>query len=162
MSAYLSISSNQEPQRHIRNALHSLRARYGALRHSHVYESYAVHGSAANFCYLVVELNTQQAPSTLQRHLLHIETETGYPRHQGPQPASYPLRLDLLLFDDAQGQTVQLFLPADKIAQQATILRPLAELAPFHIHPGSGKNYWQLWHDFDKRSHPLWETDIKL
>jgi len=35
------------------------------------------------------------------------------------------------------------------------VLRPLAELAPDEVHPGSGERYRVLWETYDRASQPV-------
>ena len=55
---FLSLGSNIEPQRHLRNAMLALRANFGELLQSPVYESIAVGFSGDNFLNLVVAIDT--------------------------------------------------------------------------------------------------------
>ena len=55
---YVSIGSNEQPQRHIKQAIELLRQQFGQLDMSPVYESEAVGFDGDNFLNLVVGFNT--------------------------------------------------------------------------------------------------------
>lgn len=81
-------------------------------------------------------LETKLAPEDLLAKMLAIEKELGRDRSKGIDRS---IDLDLLYYDDLVLMTPQLVLPHPEIQDRLFVLLPLAELAPDHIHPVSGK-----------------------
>lgn len=152
---YVSIGSNIEPQRHIRSAVKALRTRFGKLELSPVYESEAVGFRGANFLNLIAAFTSDEAPERIHSALRDIEDQNGR-RRDGPQFSSRTLDLDLLLYDDVVLSDACLQLPRPEIADNAFVLKPLADLAPELRHPTLGLTMEQLWEEFDQTGQELW------
>lgn len=158
---YVSIGSNMEPERHIRAAVRSLRARYGTLVLSRVYETEAVGFEGADFLNLAAGFATAESPGQVVRALRAIEDAAG--RERGPDRfAPRTLDIDLLLYDDVVLHTEDLELPRDEIRRYAFVLGPLAEIAGDHIHPQTGTSIARLWREFDAREQPMHAIDLSL
>ena len=158
---YISIGSNVDPHRNIRNGIAALKERYGKLTLSSVYESRAVGFDGENFLNLVAAFDTDEDMLTLTRALRAIEAECGRERN-GRRFAPRSLDLDLLLYDQAVVRENGLELPRHEITQHAFVLCPLAEIAPDFEHPVVGERLIDLWRSFDKRSQPLWPVDFNF
>ena len=144
--AYLSIGSNIEPERHVRAAITALRARYGALRISPVYQTPAVGFEGDDFYNLVVGLDTDESAEQLAAACREIETAQG--RKRGAQRFSArTLDIDLLTLGNQIREDVPI-LPRDEILKYAFVLKPLADLAPDGRHPVEGRRYAELWAAF--------------
>lgn len=156
IEVFLSVGSNVEPARHIAAGVALLRARYGALALSPVYECPPVGFSGALFHNLVLSLATAESPFDVQQTLREIEQRCGRSR-QGPRLQARSLDLDLILYGDQIIDGEALRLPRADILRYAFVLRPLADLAPQHRHPRLGRTYAELWRDFPQRkAQPLW------
>ncbi len=156
---YISIGSNIEPLKHIRNGVQALRKAYGELRISPVYESAAVGFDGENFYNLVVGLQTQETVLHVNQQLTHIETDNARQRHS-EKFSSRTLDLDLLLYDDLMIQQGKLRLPREEILKYAFVLRPLADLIPQHRHPITQQTYADLWQAFAAAEQALWQVDV--
>jgi 2-amino-4-hydroxy-6-hydroxymethyldihydropteridine diphosphokinase len=159
--AFVSIGSNVDKDRNVRSALRALRARFGALTVSPIYESRAVGFEGENFYNLVVSFDTRAAPAAIAAALLDIETAQGRVRAPGNRFNSRTLDLDLILYGDAIVEEPGLTLPRAEILQHAFVLRPLADIAPEGCHPISGESYAQMWTRFADRDQGLWPVPFE-
>lgn len=154
---YVSIGSNIEREHNVRSGLAALRDDYGELIVSTVYESRAFGFAGDNFYNLVVGFDTDAEVHTVAATLQAIEDRHGRVRN-GTRILSRTLDIDLLLFDDLVIREPGLILPRGDILKHAFVLLPLAEIAGQSRHPLNGKNYEELWRDFDKNSQELWSA----
>jgi 2-amino-4-hydroxy-6-hydroxymethyldihydropteridine diphosphokinase len=158
---YLSLGSNIDRERSIRQAVEQLAAAYGELEISTVYESDAVGFEGDSFYNLVVGFESGLGWEEIQQQLRHIEEENG--RQRGAEKfTSRTLDIDLLLYGDLdlQGQGVDL--PRNEIFHYAFVLCPLAELAGGRRHPQTGETFGELWNGFDAASQPLWRAPLQF
>ncbi len=151
---YISIGSNIDPAEHVRKGVAALRADYGEVALSSVYESAAVGFQGDNFYNLVAGFSTDAEVHEVARHLRDIEDRYGRVR-SGPKFSSRTLDLDLLLYDDLVLHGSDLEVPRDEITQHAFVLWPLAELAPQMRHPQTGQTIAELWQAFDRQQQVL-------
>lgn len=151
---YLSLGSNQEPQRHLRAAVQELRARFGAIDVSPAYRSQAVGFDGADFINLAVGLDTELEPEPLN-DWLHALEDRHDRRRDVPRYADRTLDIDIVLYDervvDGPGH---LQIPRNEL-QHAFVLRPLADIAPHARHPRSGDTMAALWAAFPTQREPL-------
>lgn len=142
--AYLSLGSNLEPRRHLSAAVAVLRERFGDLLMSPVYRTPAVGFDGGDFLNAAAVIGTDLAPVALNQWLHDLEDAQGRDR-SGPRYGDRSLDIDIVLFDE---QTVRgpgnLRIPRPEL-QHAFVLKPLAEIAPDAIVPGTGKTVSQLW-----------------
>lgn len=158
---YVSIGSNIDRERHIRAAVAELRARFGELRLSSVYESEAVGFDGDNFLNMAVAFDTDLDVQAVAQVLRAIEDTHGRVR-SGPRFSSRTLDLDLLLYDDLVSRSDGLDVPRAEITRNAFVLQPLAEIAPEVRHPVLGNTYDELWKAFDKSSQCLWIVEFSF
>lgn len=157
---YVSIGSNIDRDANIRSSLAALKARFGDLVQSHVYESEAVGFDGDPFYNLVVAFDTDESPQQLAETLHRIEDEHGRVRG-GDKFAARTLDLDLLLYDQVRMREGRLHLPRDEITRYAFVLLPLAEIAPGERHPETGRTYADLWAEFGHDEQPLWPVELE-
>lgn len=158
---WLSLGSNIERSHNLRAAVRSLRAVFGQLVLSPVYESQAVGFKGAPFFNMVVGLETDLPPEALADRLRQLESEQG--RIRGADKfAPRTLDVDLLIYGDRVINQGSLQLPRDEIVRYAFVLRPLADVAGSEVHPVSGESYQALWAAFDQRSQPLHPVTLLL
>jgi 2-amino-4-hydroxy-6-hydroxymethyldihydropteridine diphosphokinase len=139
---YLSIGSNRDRERHVRDAVAALGARFAPLTVSGVYETPAVGFEGAPFYNLAVGFDTELGLEALLAILRGIERRAG--RVRGDKRfAPRTLDIDVLTFG-AHRAAVPVELPRGEILEQAYVLVPLAEIAPAEPHPVLGETYAAL------------------
>lgn len=150
--AYLSLGSNQEPERHLPQALDELRARFSDLQVSPTYRTPALGFEGPDFLNLAVILSTDLDAPALDAWLHALEDEHGR-RRDVPRFSSRPLDIDIVFFDDLvlRGPG-NLQIPRDDL-QHAFVLKPLADIAADFVHPVNGSTLRELW-----RAHPQYAT----
>jgi len=144
---YLSLGSNLDPTLHIPSALRRLRALFGELVCSGLYESDPVGCTGPVFHNLVVVCHTELSPDAVLNCLRAVEDQEGRVRDRRGVP--HTLDIDLLLYGDAILQRGRLRVPREDITRHAFVLEPLAEVAPDAVHPVLGETYIRLWKRFD-------------
>lgn len=85
----------------------------------------------------VIEVKTLLSPYLLLDFLHELEQSAGRTReiHWGPRT----LDLDILFYDDMITDDASLILPHPEIEKRDFVLTPLKQIAPYKIHPLSGK-----------------------
>lgn len=150
-SAYVSVGSNIDRAKSLRNGVEAMQRCFGKLILSSVYESDAEGFEGDRFYNLVVRFNANDIDE-VEQVLRRIEMDNG--RTRGAEKfSSRTLDLDLLLFGDAVLVDQGIDVPREEITHYAFVLWPLAELEPELKHPISGKPYRQLWDEF-RHAHP--------
>jgi len=145
---FVSVGTNVEREVNLRKAIAALKARFGELQMSAVYESKAQGFAGEPFYNLVVSLYCRETAAEVAAALKEIESAHG--RQPGAQKfAPRTLDLDLLTYGDAPLDLAGLHLPRADILRYAFVLRPLAELAPEVRHPRLGNSYDNLWRSFE-------------
>lgn len=145
---YVSVGSNVERERHIREGLRALNARFGALTVSTVYECPAVGFEGDDFYNLVAAFDSDEPVGDVYRDLHRIEDRFGRDRSQ-PKYSPRKLDLDLLLHGQRIIREGRLVLPRAEIERVAFVLCPLAELAGDTPHPVRGEPFSAMWARFD-------------
>nr|VFJ95283.1 MAG: 2-amino-4-hydroxy-6-hydroxymethyldihydropteridinediphosphokinase [Candidatus Kentron sp. LFY] len=152
---YIGIGSNIDRERNIRFAMGRLRAEYGPLLASRVYESDPVGFQGDRFLNLVIGFDTSDSPRAVTRALHLIEDQCNRTR-DGARYSSRTLDLDLLLYGDEEIRQPGIDIPRDDILLHAFVLRPLSEIAGTHRHPSDGRTFARLWAEFDKTRQKIW------
>ena len=141
---WVSIGSNIERESHVRAALVELRALFGDLIVSPVYEAQAVGFDGPPFFNLVVGFDSELPPATLHGMMREIESRHGRDRG-GANVGSRTLDLDVLTYGDQVTEEGGKPLPRDEILEYAFVLAPLADVAGGEQHPVLGESYADLW-----------------
>lgn len=89
------------------------------------------------FINAAAHLRTSLSPSGLLRSLLAIEQEHGRQRLVPDGPRT--LDLDLLLYGNRIVADADLQVPHPRMSERCFVLRPLLELSPGLVHPGTGE-----------------------
>jgi 2-amino-4-hydroxy-6-hydroxymethyldihydropteridine diphosphokinase len=135
--AYLALGSNLGDR--AGNLLLALRGMMEAAlvvtRVSSVYETEAVSDvDQRPFLNMVAEIgNPLPAPEQVMARLLRIEYALGRTREVKDGPRT--IDLDLLLYGEHKSDTEFLRLPHPRLHERRFVLEPLAEIAPYLIHP---------------------------
>ena len=142
--AYLSLGSNVAPERYLRAAIDALRARFGHVAVSPVYRTAAVGFDGPPFLNAAAIIDSDLEPQALNDWLHALEDRHGRDR-AGPRYSDRTLDIDIVLFDDRvlEGDG-HLRLPRPEL-RHAFVLRPLADIAPDVLVPGTGRTVAQLW-----------------
>jgi len=132
---YLSLGSNiGDRERHLRDAIHQLRAHGRVISASSFYETEPVEVTdQAWFLNCAVALESNEAPAQLMTEILSIEKALGRERLQKKGPRT--IDIDILLAGDEIVDTADLTIPHPEMAQRRFVLEPLAEIAPEARHP---------------------------
>ena len=140
----VSIGSNLERERNVKDALAALVKTFGELSRSPVYESAAYGFDGPPFYNLVVVFVTPLDIRAVRTKIQAIENLQG--REIGEdRSGSRSLDLDLLLYDDAVFHDQELDVPRREIFEHAYILKPLADLLPAVRHPVTGESFADIW-----------------
>jgi 2-amino-4-hydroxy-6-hydroxymethyldihydropteridine diphosphokinase len=159
--AYVSVGSNIDKESNIRSAVAALRAKFGQLVISSVYESAAIGFAGRSFHNLVIGFDTDYVPVEVVQILRRIEHQHGRTRHE-KRFASRTLDLDLLLYGDLILDEGGLQLPRDEITRYAFVLRPLAEVAGDLLHPQLGVPIQDLWNTLRFNGQRLQPVDVQF
>ena len=140
----VSIGSNLERERNVKDALAALGKTFGKLSRSPIYESAAYGFDGPSFYNLVVIFETPLDIRAVRVKIQAIENQQG--RELGVnRSGSRSLDLDLLLYDDAVFHDQGLDVPRREIFEHAYILKPLADLLPETPHPVTGESFADIW-----------------
>ena len=156
---FVSVGSNVDRERHIILATELLRARFGELQLSSVYESASVGFEGDPFFNLVVAFETDVEPRQIVTALHDIERRCGRARG-GNQLGPRTMDLDLLLVGDRVLREEEIVLPREEIGSQAFVLCPLAEIAGERRHPVSGETLAAMWARLEGDGAELRKVDI--
>ena len=140
----VSIGSNLDRERNVKEALAALAKIFGKLLHSPVYESAAYGFDGPPFYNLVVIFETWLNAHVVRGKIQAIENQQG--REIGEhRSGSRSLDLDLLLYDGVVFHDQGLDVPRREIFEHAYILKPLADLLPAMPHPVTGESFADIW-----------------
>ena len=156
---FLGIGSNESPEKNLRLAVNELRSRYGEVTLSSVYRSAAVGFDGDDFLNLVVRLNSADSPLSICNEIELIHNLAGRDRGSNKWEAR-TLDIDLLLYNDLVRDERPVRVPRGDVLQYSFVLWPMAEIAPDHVHPVTGKTLLQHWQEFDAASHPLEHVNV--
>ena len=92
-----------------------------------------------NYINGVVEIRTRLAPRDLLAALQDIETALGRDRAAEQRWGPRTCDLDILLVGETIMDTDDLTLPHPRMCERQFVLAPLAEIAPWAVHPVRGK-----------------------
>lgn len=158
---YLGLGSNVEPQQHLRLGIRELAKHFGVLELSNLYRNTSVGFDGDDFINLVVGLESDESP--MEVHNIIEDIHVLAKRHRGESPfAARTLDIDLLLYGDLILDEPPLRVPRADILRYSFVLGPLAEIAPHLRHPETGRSITEHWAEFDKDSHPLTVSDVKV
>lgn len=145
---FVSVGSNIDRSKNIRQCIDSLRELYGELILSTTWENSAIGFDGDPFYNLVVGFDTRDSPEQVAHAFREIEMRQGRER-SSERFSSRTLDIDLLLYDQLIRNSGGLQIPRDEIARYAFVLKPLAEVYPDGIHPELGKTYKKMWQSLE-------------
>ena len=154
----VSIGSNLDRERNVRDALAALGKIFGELSCSPVYESAAYGFDGPPFYNLVVVFETVLNVHAVRGEFQAIENDQG--RKTGEQRSgSRSLDLDLLLYDDVVFHNQGLDVPRREIFEHAYVLKPLADVLPATPHPVTGESFADIWFRLGSKQEALSVVD---
>lgn len=156
----LSLGSNIDRYRHITNALDALAGEFGELLCSPVYESESVGFDGSNFLNSVVVVRTHRSLAEIGPILKRIEDNNGRNR-SGPKFSARTLDIDVLTYGSLVGEHDEVILPREETAKNAFVLKPMADVLPDTLMPGSDQTYSQLWAGYPKDKQKLWRVPFQ-
>ncbi len=150
---YLSLGSNLgDANGYLDFAVKSLQDHpaFKNVRESSRIES-APYGGVADriFSNSVVEADSYLSPEELLRAVNAIESKAG--RVRDIRWGNRTLDIDILLYDDIVYDRNGLSIPHYDMLNREFVLKPLAELAPYKIHPLSGKRAAELLDELERK-----------
>lgn len=148
VEVYLGLGSNQDAERHLREGIEALQACFGEVELSPLYRSTAVGFEGRDFINAAARIRTDWAVGQVKQWLTDLENAHGRDRSQ-PKFSDRSLDIDILFFGDQHGTVDDLELPRDEILKYAHVLKPMADLAPDLIHPGTGRTLADHWERFE-------------
>jgi 2-amino-4-hydroxy-6-hydroxymethyldihydropteridine diphosphokinase len=160
-TGYISIGSNIDRERHIPASIQALKASFGRLSVSSIYESESVGFSGDPFFNLVVGFESDHEVNKIMQILRQIELDNGRNR-ECKKFSARTLDLDLILYGDLIVNDGRIQIPRDEIERYAFVLEPLAEIAGHLRHPISGVRYAELWEKFDKTQAQQHKVNVLL
>lgn len=137
----LSLGSNVDPERHLADALHALRERFGALEISPTYRSAAVGFAGAAFLNNAAAFDCGTDRDSLRAWLRALEDASGRDRNL-PRYADRTLDLDIALWCESDCCTTDL---TREEFERAHVLAPLAYIAPHLREPFTGTTLQERW-----------------
>jgi len=144
--AYLSIGSNMgDKQKYLEEAIDKLGSA-SKIRKVKVSDFLVTkpYGGVEqdDFLNAALEIETLYTPMELLHFLQKTELEAGRERkiHWGPRT----LDLDILFYENVISDSKELMIPHPDMQNREFVLKPLAELCPYYVHPLLGKSVGQM------------------
>ena len=153
--AYLSLGSNIDAEANLHSAVEALRGRFANVVLSAFYRTAAVGFDGDDFLNAAAIIDSDLDPHALNDWLHALEDAHGRDR-SGPRHGDRPLDIDIVFYDDLvlEGPG-HLQIPRDEL-RHAFVLKPMAEIAPDHVDPRSGRTLAQLWQAHQEHGDPRW------
>lgn len=156
---YISLGSNINREKNIRQAEVALAKAYGELEYSPIYETEAVGFDGDNFYNSVIALKTEDSVYQVAQTLKDIEDSFGRDRTQ-PKFSARVIDLDLLLYDDMILKDKGIHIPREEILYNAFVLKSLVDIAATLKHPELNKSIETIWLDSELKKTVLTEVVI--
>ena len=135
--AYLSLGSNQEPEKHLAEAVNTLRDTFGGVVLSDWMRTKAVGFDGPDFINGAAIIETDWDVHTLDHWLHALENAHGR-RRDVPRFSSRTLDIDIIFYDDLMlDGPGNLKIPRPEL-RHAFVLEPLVQIAPDFINPENG------------------------
>lgn len=146
MSIYLGLGANSGDRKlNLNRALNELSAdkNIQLLKRSSVYQTEPWgYSKQKDFLNAVIEIRTSMEPLDLLIFLQDIEKKIGRKKtfKWGPRE----IDIDILSYNGKNIESKQLQIPHPEMHQRIFVLIPLAEIAPFYIHPVKNISIWRM------------------
>lgn len=165
-TVYLSIGSNVEPEKNLREAVAALKKRTNVLAISSVYQS-KPYGfkDQPDFLDICVKLSTPLLTAAFKLSTIdRIEKMQGRDRNnQLTKDGPLPLDIDILIWGEGKFHygSKPWRVPHPNIVKYASVIIPLAELAPDMVHPEEGVTMKAIAERFDGKDTFI-RKDLKI
>jgi len=157
----LSLGSNIDAERHLRDAVTALRARFGVIDVSPVYRTIAVGFEGDDFLNAAARITTDLDAGALDAWLHALEDASGR-RRDVPRFSSRTLDIDIVLFGDGVFEGPgNLKVPRPEL-KHAFVLKPLVDLAPDRVVPGTGMTLSAMWQEHPQYRRPEWQSGTPI
>lgn len=132
---YLALGANLgDRQGNLLQALQLFRTRASVDKVSSCYETRPVgYLQQPDFLNVACLVATELSPQELLRFFKQIERQVG--RQANLRNAPRPIDIDMLFYDDLVLESPELTIPHPRMSERASVLLPLAEIAPDVVHP---------------------------
>lgn len=143
--AYIGLGSNMgEKDKNLENALKEMENKFiKVIRVSGFYETKPVgYAEQDDFLNCAAEIRTLLTPAELIKELLDIEKKLKRVRTVKWGPRT--IDLDILLYDQEIMFSEEITIPHPRMHERLFVLEPLAEIAPYAVHPAFNKTIEQL------------------
>ena len=152
---FLGLGSNINREHNIKAAIKLLEKEFSELRASKVYENEAIGFEGPPFFNLVVAVETDKPLLDVQRLCKDIEVQLGR-EEKAPRFSSKTLDIDILLYgkEITSAKPGIPKLPRTEITEQAYVLKPLSELAPYLQHPETHVTFLETWKAYNAKGQP--------
>lgn len=157
---YLSLGSNIDPRRNIREGIEVMNDRFGRMQLSPIVESEPVGFIGDPFINLMAILETDLPIPELSQELRQLEYEFGR-EDNAPKFSGRTLDIDIVLVDQLHGEHFGLTLPRQDLFEHGYMLYPLALMEPDLVPPGQPRTVTELWNDFPFPEQKLWLTELE-
>lgn len=148
MNVFLNIGSNLGNRRmNLSRAVAMIEKEFGYFELSHTFESepwgYESTNSYLNVGMMII---SDLPPADILRVLKEIEKKISPDSHRdsGGGYLDRTIDIDIIAIDDLVVDTPELKIPHPRMHERRFVLEPMAELAPFWVHPLLGKTPSQL------------------
>ena len=141
---FVAAGSNVEPERNLAKAAAALAKDFPDIEFSPWYRNEAVGFEGEDFINFVVGFSTDLPVHDVVAKLRAVEALCG--REPGaPKYAPRSMDLDMLMYDQLVSDEPGLILPRPDLLRRSFMLKPLADIAPDVVVPGSGRTLGELW-----------------
>lgn len=157
--AYVSIGSNIAPESHIPASITLLKKIFVQVKCSPIYRSDPIGFKGNPFLNLVAEFKTAMSVDEVKEELKNMEKELGRSACQQGM-ANRVIDIDLLMYDELEGDFGRFLLPHPETTSFDYILKPLTDLAPDLIIPGTHSSTMQHWMGFSQTRSGIRQIDL--
>lgn len=144
---FLGLGSNlNDRQKILITAINTISEKIGqVLKISPIYESEPLYyNQQPDFLNMAILVETEDPPFNLLQNLQNIENELGRVNKQKKNRAR-KIDIDILFYNGRIIKSENLKIPHPKLKERQFVLKPLMEIAPDFLYPGSGLSIKELY-----------------
>ena len=141
---YLSLGSNVDPEKNLRDAIAELRRKFGAIAVSLTYRFLAVGLDGPDFLNLAIGIETEMSAQALNDWVHELEDRQGR-RRDVPRFSNRTLDIDIVLYgDEIVRGSGNLEIPRKELLL-TFVMQPLNDIASDVVHPVLHRSIGELW-----------------